>query len=401
MAGGAVVAAAVAVAAWLGVGGDVDELRVEADRLTIAAVGEGPFQEYVSVTGTVRPLRTVFLDAVVGGQVVRRLVSEGDTVEAGRALFVLKNDETALQIMSSEAQIEEQASSIRQARLALDQNQLSLQQQLAELDYQIVRLERAEARTAGLESRGAAPPKELEEIRDELAYARRRRELTLAAHETDQTQRAAQLRDMEAATRRLRDNLALVRGAREDLVVRAPVAGQFSALEAEVGELKTRGARLGQIDVLSEAQVRAPIDEHYLSRVAPGQRATATLDGVQYPLRVRTVYPEVREGRFEVEAAFDGAPPPGLRRGQSIQVRLELGNSEVARLLPRGGFYADTGGRWAYVLSADGRRAVRRPIRVGRQNPRHFEVTGGLATGDRVVVSSYATFGGADALVLD
>lgn len=393
--------AVVAAGAWLALRGEGAELRVASERLTIVPVVEGPFQEYAAVTGTLRPLRTVFLDAVVGGQVARRLVDDGDTVRVGEPLFVLKNDDTALQVMSAEAQIEEQVSTIRAARLELDRNQLALQQQLAELDYEITRLERAETRTAGLAARGAAPAMDLEALRDELAYTQRRRELTLAAHEADQAQRAARLREMEASIGRFRDNLALVRSARADLVVRAPVDGQFSALAAEVGELKLRGDRLGQIDVLREAQVRAPIDEHYLSRVAPGQRATASLDGVEYPLRVRTVYPEVREGRFEVEAVFTGPPPPDLRRGQTLQLRLELGDPETARLLPRGAFYGDTGGRWVYVVAPDGRRAERREVTLGRQNPRHFEVLDGLRPGERVVVSSYALFGGAHALVLD
>ena len=391
-----------ALAAWALWGrGEGQTLRVDADRLTVATVEDGPFQEYVAVTGTAHPLRSVVLDAVEGGQVVRRHVEEGDTVAAGQLLFTLRNDDLALEVMGSESQLEEQAAALRQNRLQMDQAALDLEQQVAQLDYDITRLERDEARVGGLVARGAAAEKDLLAIRDELAYARRRRDLTARGAEQQAAQRQVQTRDMAASVGRLRENLALVRRSSTNLAVRAPVAGQVSGLQAEVGELKTRGNRLGQIDVLDAVKVRALIDEHYLPRVAPGQRATATVGGVAYALVVRTVYPEVTAGRFEAELVFAGPAPPDARRGQSVRLRLELGDPERARLLPRGGFYGDTGGQWVFLLSPDGREAVRRPVELGRQTPRDFEVLGGVERGDRVVVSSYAAFGDADRLVLE
>ena len=390
------------------------EVRVPAERLTLAAVEAGPFQEFAAVTGTVRPLRTVMLDAVVGGQVVRRLVDEGDTVRAGQPLFVLENDDMALQVMSNEAQLEEQAASLRQNRLALDktavegsQASLAVDREIAELDYDVDRLTRERDRTAGLVGRGAASQKDLDALSGELAYAQRRRELaargrdlTRAAQAQDAEQRTAQLRDMRQSVGRLRENLALVRGSTSDLVVRAPVAGQFSALAAEVGELKMRGDRLGQIDVLDEVLVRAAVDEHYLARVAPGQTATAEIDGETVPMRVRTVFPEVAGGRFQAELVFAGASPPDLRRGQSLSVRLELSAPERALLLPRGRWAADTGGQYVFAVSADGQRATRRLVTLGRQSPSHVEVLSGLGPGERVVTSSYEPFGDADVVVI-
>ena len=376
-------------------------LRVERERLVLATVEDGPFQEYVAVTGTVHPLRTVVLDAVEGGQVVRRHVEEGDTVQAGQVLLTLRNDDLALEVLGSESQLEENAAQLRQHRLQMDQAALDLEQQLAQLDYDVTRLERDEARVAGLVARGAAPEKDLLAIRDELAYARRRRTLTARGADQQEAQRRVQMRDMAASVGRLRENLALVRRSSTSLVVRAPVAGQVSGLQAEVGELKGRGDRLGQVDVIDEVKVRALVDEHYLPRVAPGQRATASVGGADYALVVRSVYPEVTGGRFEAELVFDGPAPADARRGQSVRLRLELGDPEPARLLARGGFYGDTGGQWAFVLAPDGRTATRRPVELGRQTPRHFEVLGGLDRGDRVVVSSYAAFGDADRLVLD
>ena len=381
--------------------GQGQTLRVEADRLTITEVEDGPFQEYVAVTGTVHPLRTIVLDAVEGGQIVRRHVEEGDTVRAGQVLFTLRNDDLAMEVMGSEAQLEEQAAAMRQNRLQMDQAALDLEQQVAQLDYDITRLERREDRLAMLVERGATPPKDLEEVRDELAYSRQRRELTARGQGQQSAQRTSQLRDMGASLGRLRENLALVRRSSSNLTVRAPADGQISAVQAEVGELKTRGARLGQIDVLDEVKVRALIDEHYLPRVAPGQRATASVGGQDYVLLVRTVYPEVNAGRFEAEFVFAEGMPPEARRGQSVRLRLELGDPETARLLARGGFYGDTGGQWVYVLSPDETQATRRDVELGRQTPRDFEVLSGLDRGERVVVSSYASFGDAERLVLE
>ena len=389
--------------------------RVPAERLTMATVETGPFQEFAAVTGTVHPLRTVMLDAVVGGQVVRRLVEEGDTVRAGQPLFVLENDDMALEVMSNESQLEEQAASIRQNRLALDktavegsQAALAVDREIAQLDYDIDRLTRESARTAGLVERGAAAQKDLDALESELAYSQRRRELavrgrdlTRAAQAQDAQQRAAQLRDMRQSAGRLRENLALVRGATSDLVVRAPVAGQFSALAAEIGELKTRGARLGQIDVLDQVLVRAGVDEHYLARVAPGQTATAEIGGETYPMRVRTVFPEVAGGRFETELVFVGSTPADLRRGQSVAVRIELGAPAPAVLLPRGVYLSDSGGQYVWVASASGASAVRRPVTLGRQSPSHVEVLDGLQPGERVVVSSYDLFQDADVLTIE
>ena len=406
--------AVVALLTWAAVRSGTSEQRVAAERLTVATVERGPFQEFASVTATVHPLRTVLLDAVVGGQVVRRLVEEGDTVSAGQPLFVLENDEMALQVMSNEAQLEEQAASLRQNRLTLDrtavegsQAALAIDREIAELDYDVDRLTRERDRTAGLVQRGASAQKDLDALEAELTYAQRRRELavrgrdlTRSAQAQDAEQRRVQLRDMGQSVGRLRENLAMVRGTTSDLVVRAPVDGQFSALAAEVGELKTRGSRLGQIDVLDEVLLRAAIDEHYLARVAPGQTATAEIDGETYALRVRTVFPEVAGGRFEAELVFDG-PAPALRRGQSAAVRIELSAPEPALLLPRGRYLADTGGQYVWVVSADGRTARQRPVTVGRQSPSHVEILSGLEPGERVVTSTYEPFGDAERLVID
>ena len=376
------------------------QLRVERDRLTISTASRGAFQEYVAVTGTVRPERTVYLDAVVGGQVATRLAEEGAMVEAGQALLMLTNDNLTLQMMSSEAQLQEQISTLRSQRLVLDQNQLDLAQQLVELDFDLTRLRRERDRLQELVGQGFVSRAEFERVSDEYEYTMRRRALTRQGHRQDSLSRVLQLRQMEGAMQRLQRNLSLVQETMTNLVIRAPVSGQLTAFNAEDGQLIAQGTRIGQVDVLDRHNVRVPIDEHYITRVAIGQAARTTVDGTDYELMVSMVYPEVSAGRFEVDMAFVGSQPPTIRRGQSLRLRLELGSPEQALVLARGGFYQSTGGNWAYVLTPDGSQAVRRTIRLGRQNPQFYEVAEGIRAGDRVVTSSYDAFGDADVLVL-
>ncbi len=391
----------IALVAWaLAAGAGGQRLRVDADRLTVSTAERGVFQEYVAVTGSVLPIRTIYLDAVVGGQVQARFVEEGAMVQAGQPLVALANDQLTLQMLSNEAQLQEQINNLRNTRLALDQNELNLRQQLTELEYQTDRLRREFERNRDLYERRVIAEREFQDVRDEYDYNRRRLDLTRQGYRQDSLARALQLSQMSGQMARLQQNLTLLQASKDNLVVTAPIAGLLSALDAEVGASKAAGARLGQIDDLSGWRVRVPIDEHYISRVAAGQRGAVTVAGEDYALEVTKVYPEVRDGRFEVDMAFVGAAP-ALRRGQSLRIRLELGDSEEALLLARGGFYTATGGNWAYVLEEDGGEAVRRPIRLGRQNPQFFEVLEGLAPGDRVVTSGYDTFGDADRLVLN
>lgn len=373
-------------------------LAVEADRLTISVVERAPFQEYIAVTGLVQPIRTIFLDAVLGGQVEERFVEEGAHVEMGQPLVRLANEQLMLQMLSNEAALQEQINGLRNTRLALDQNELSLRQQVAELEYRVDQLARDTQRNRELAERGAIARREYELSRDEYTYLQRRLGLTLQSYRQDSLARAQQLRQMDQQMSRLQHNLGLLQSSRDNLVVRAPISGQLSALDAEIGAHRPPGTRIGQIDDLTGWRLRVPIDEHYIARVTAGQRGTATVGGQEVELAITTVYPEVREGRFEVDMEFVG-PQPAVRRGQSIRIRLELDQAEEALLLTRGGFFTSTGGHWAFVLTSDG-EAVRRTIRIGRQNPQHFEVLEGLEPGDRVVTSGYDTFGDAARLIL-
>ena len=365
-------------------------------------VEAGPFQEFIAITGTVTPLQTVYLDAVEGGRVEEVFVQEGAMVEAGEPLLRLSNNNLRLQLMSNEAALSEQVSNLQSMRFQVEQNQLGLRQQLAEMDYQIRRLEREHERNAQLHEKRLVAEQEYLATKDELEYQQRRRDLTMRSYQQDSLSQATRLQQMETSVGQMRRNFGVLQETLANLTVRAPVAGQLTALDAEVGEIRTSGSRFGQIDVLDGFKVRAQVDEFYIERVRRGQTATTQpIGGNVHALTVTRVYPQVREGRFEVDLTFDEAAPEGIRRGQTIRLRLALGDPEEAVLLARGGFYQTTGGNWVYAVDASGGEATRRFIRLGRQNPEYFEVLDGLQPGDRVVTSSYETFGDADRLVFD
>ncbi|MDX1548064.1 MAG: HlyD family efflux transporter periplasmic adaptor subunit [Rhodothermales bacterium] len=373
-------------------------LNVERDRLTVEAVTVGPFQENIAATGNVLPRTTVFLDAVEGGRVEETFVLEGTRVEAGEPLLRLSNNDLQLRLLSTDAQRIEQINRLQDIRFRMEQNTLSLRQQLAQMNYNIQRLARQHARNEDLLEKDAISQQDFDEVFDELEYWRRTKNLTLEGYRQDSLRMTNQLRQMEGSVGRMEANYAVLQRILDNLTVRAPVSGHLTALDAEIGQLKRSGDRFGQIDVLDGYKVRAGIDEFYIARVQRGQPATATVAGQEYQLTVTRVYPEVRDGRFEVDLEFAGEEPEGIRRGQTIRFLLQLSEPAEAVLLPRGGFFQSTGGNWAYVL--DGDEAVRRDIRLGRQNNQHYEVLAGLDPGDRVITSSYDTFGDADRLVL-
>jgi HlyD family secretion protein len=376
-------------------------LNVDGARLTVSEVRVGPFQEFIAVTATALPLRTIFLDAIEGGRIEDVYAREGELVVVDQPLLRLTNSELQLRLMGSEAQLAEQMSNLQQMRFQMEQNRLNLRQQIAQMEYDIVRLNREHDRNSQLYERNLISAADFERVRDELDYLQRRRRLTLQSFEQDSLSQETRISQMESSVNRLRQNFSILQDNLENLTVRAPVAGRLTALDAEVGEIRPSGSRFGQIDVLDGYRVRAQIDEYYIERIHYGQRAvTQPIGGEVHALTVQRVYPEVRDGRFEVDMMFNADDPDGLRRGQTIRVRLELGDSEEATLVRRGGFYQSTGGNWAFVLSRDGTEALRRPIRIGRQNPEHFEVLSGLEPGERVIVSSYETFGNADRLVV-
>ena len=397
--GGALGLAVVAVA-FLAGGADGRRVRVRAEHLGIATVERGLFQEWIAVTGTVVPVTTHCLDAVAGGRVEEIFREAGSMVSAGDPIMKLANADLRLDTLAREAELLQRANEFRAARAAMEQNGLALCRELLELDLAVARQQRLVTIREKLLESGLIARQTVEEAREELDCLSRRRTLAAVAQSQDSLFRAEQAGRLAEALERMQANVAAVRGSLEDLVLRAPVAGQLTALDAQIGQSLAGGERVGQIDVLDGFRVRAVIGEHYVARIVAGLPGQAELAGTVHDLIVEKVYPEVTGGRFEIDLRFTHAEPLGLRRGQTLSLRLELGEAADALLLACGAFLQDTGGRWVFVVDPAGRSARRRAVTLGRRNGVSCEVLDGLRAGERVVISPYETFAGADRLVL-
>ena len=380
------------------------KLNVEAERLTISRVEFGPFQEFTPVRGKVLPILTVYLDAQEGGRVEEIHLEEGALVDEGDAIVRLENPDLQLHVMGQEAELERRLEELNKGRLEMEQDRLSSRREVLDMEHKLQIDKRNYDRYATLEENvltAIIAKQKFEELRDEYEMSRRRKELMEVTHVQDSLLAVARTTQLEAALERMKKNIEIVRSRLENLTVRAPVVGQLTALDAEIGETKIKGTRLGQVDVLDGFKVRAKIDEHYISRIDRGQHGSFEYDSKPQGLVVHRVYPEVEDGSFEVDLLFESEAPAGIRRGQTLHIRLELGDLDEALQVSRGGFYQSTGGNWAFVLDKSGSMAVRRKIRLGRQNVQVYEVLEGLRPGDRVVTSSYENFGKEmDALVL-
>jgi HlyD family secretion protein len=398
---GVLVVGALAYGVWTTATGG-RTLNVDREKVTISTVEQGDFQEFIAVTGTAIPEKTVYLGAVEGGRVEEVLLQEGAMVEEGEPIMRLSNNDLRLQLARTEARLAEQRSRLQQIQMDMEQRRLGLQRDLAQIRNQLRQLERQFRRRKKLHEKDLIADQQFEETRDNLRYQRRRLQLTRSAYRQDSLTYQSRLDQQRQQRRRLDQRYETMQEAIESLTIRAPIDGQLTSLNAELGQIISAGTRVGQVDKVDSYKLRAQIDEFYIERVQHGQTATTdALGDTTRTLTVDRVYPEVEDGRFEVDLAFQGNSPPDLRRGQTVRLKLELGQPQEARLLARGGFYQSTGGNWAYVLMDDGSAAVRRPIRLGRQNPNYFEVLEGLAPGDKVITSSYDTFGDADRLSLE
>jgi HlyD family secretion protein len=376
------------------------KLNVDQERLTISEVTFEPFQEMIPGTGNIEPRTTHFLDAVEGGRIEEIFVLEGEEVAEGQPILRLSNPTLQLSLLQTETQRIEQRNRLEDTRFQVDQANLRTQQDIANMDYNIRRLQRDHERNEALYERQLISQAEYERTRDEYEYWNRRRDLTLRAYRTDSLRQRIQIDQMEGAVQRMDENFAIINQRLDNLTLRAPVAGQLSQLNAELGELKNSGFRFGQIDVLDGFKVRAGIDEFHINRVQRGQRAiTNPIAGQEYEMMVRRVYPEVANSRFEIDLDFLDEVPPTIRRGQTIRFRIEMSDPADAVVVPQGGFFQTTGGNWIYVVDESGDFAEKRAIRLGRKNLDVYEVTEGLQPGERVVTSSYDTFNEADRLV--
>jgi HlyD family secretion protein len=376
------------------------KLNVQTERITISTVEKKAFQEFIPVIGTVIPIQTIYLDAIEGGRVEQIFNEAGSLVNLDDKILKLGNTNLLLDIMYREAELFAQSNNLRNTRLAMEQQRLSLRAQIIELNYQLTNTKRAYQRAVELHQKGLVSEEEYEKLKNEYDYLVQKTGITLESHKQDSLFRDTQIHQLEASLSRMQANLEIVKTNLDNLIIKAPITGQLTSLNAEIGESKSRGQRLGQIDVLEGFKVRVGIDEHYIARIDLKQGGEFTFNNQDYRLFIKKIYPEVREGKFEVDMLFEEKAPDGIRRGQTVHVRLELGNLTEATLLSRGGFYQKTGGQWVFVVDESGSYATKRQISIGRQNPEFFEVLSGLEPGEKVITSSYDNFGDVDKLVL-
>lgn len=375
-------------------------LNVQTERLTISTVERGPFQEFIPVQGNVLPIYQHYLTAMEGGQVEEIFVQAGAMVKKDEPIVRLANTNLLLDIMWREAELFQQSNNLRNTRLSMEQYSLQLSQTLEDIDSELQRQKRVYDRYARLIQEKLISQHEFELSRDLYEHLVRKKALTEQSMANELKFRQAQIEALEESLQRMRTNLEIVKTKQENLTIRAPVSGLLSALSVEIGQSKAPGERLGQVDILEGFRVRAPVDELYLPRVEVGKPGEFDHAGKTYRLKVNRIYPEVREGRFELDMAFDGAEPEGITRGQTYHIRLFLSDVSEGLLLAKGGFFQSTGGNWAYVVDKSGGMAEKRKIRVGRQNTQVYEILEGLEAGERVITSSYESYGDIERLIL-
>ena len=375
-------------------------LNVEKEKLTIATVREDSFQEFIQVTGNVQPINTMYLDAIEGGVIQEIQLESGTNVQPGDTIVILTNSNLQLQVLQQEASLYDQINNVRNSRLNLETNTLRLKDQLANARYQLDLLKPQYERQKQLHENNLVSDQEFEETKEAYQYQVKRYDLTYESFIKDSVQAVNQMRQLEQSEQRMWRSLEGVQRILDNLVVTAPTNGQLTTIEMQPGQSISRSERIGQIDKLDNFKVRVGIDEFHLSRISTGLKGSFPFAGEDHEMVITKVYPVITNGQFEVDMEFVGDAPQGIRRGQRVRIRLELGDASQAVLLERGGFFQTTGGSWVFLLDENESRAVRHSIRLGQQNPEYFEVLEGLEPGDRVIISSYDTFGDNEVLEL-
>jgi len=387
---GVVVCLALAVFLFLfwGKPGQGRSLSVDGQRLSLSKVHQGIFEDFIPVRGRVIPSKTLYLDAIEGGRVEKVWVEDGVALEAGQLIVELSNASLQLSVLGNEARVAEQLNNIRSIELNLEQNRLQHKRNLVDIDYQIKLLTRKLAREKSLLENNSVSQSQYDDTADTLAWYQQRLLLTKESQASDARLQESQLTFLKSTGSRLEHNLEISRKSLDNMNVRAPVAGKLSGFDVEVGQSIGRGERLGQIDTPNDYKVSVQIDEFYLGRIDIGQQAEYD----NFQLKVSKIYPQVTNGQFEVDLTFMGPQPEGVRRGQTLAMKLTLGDASPALLIDNGAFYSDTGGNWIFVLSEDGSQAVRRSVRLGRRNNHVVEVIDGLQQGETVITNGYGAY---------
>lgn len=375
-------------------------LNVEEDKITLGTVDTGKYQDYISVNGTVEPIRTVYLDAVESGRVEEILIEEGTRVKKGDIILKLSNSNLLLDISGNEADVSRAVNDLKTARLNLENQNLQTRSNILELEFRLKKLERQYNNNIKLNSQNLISKEDFEYSKEQYEETKLQLELQQQKYLRDSTYARTRISVDQESIERMQSNLNLTRRRLDELSIKAPVDGELATLNPEIGEVINYGTRVGTINILDSYKMRVLIDEHYITRINRGLTADFDFAGRKNTLVISKVYPEVQNGTFAVDMVFTSPIPDQIRIGQTARIHLELGESEDALLLPKGGFYQNTGGQWIFLVDKSGQFAVKHNIRLGRQNPRYFEVLDGLKPGDQVIISDYESFGDADKLIL-
>jgi len=376
------------------------KLNVDTERITISEVKNGPFQEFIPVNGVVMPITTIYLDANEGGRVDQKYVEDGTIMKKGDPIMKLANTDLELSLVNQETSVFNLLTQMQISRNAAQQNTISKLNQMADVDNAFKESERLYLLNKHLYEQKAIGLQEFRQSSIAYDYQVKRKKLTQQILKQDSVSTKQEVNQAKQSFDRTQNALAVMRQKVGDLIVRAPVDGQLTSLDAEIGQNKHQGERLGQIDVLSGFKVRVDVDEHYISRIFTGLTGDFDFSDKTYKLKIKKVFTQVTNGRFQVDMEFVGKVPEGIRRGQTLQIRLALGDETKALLLAKGGFYQQTGGNWIFKVSEDGKTAYKVDVQLGRQNPDYYEILQGLKPGDKVVTSSYENYGTMQELVL-
>ena len=374
-------------------------LRVDKDTVTISNAVKGEFNDYIRISGRVQPMTTIQLSPQEGGIVEQILIEEGSRVKAGDPILLLNNDNLDLQILNSEAELAEKENILRNTQIQMEQQKLDVRQNVLEYGTQVDRLKRAYEQQKALYEDKLIAKEDYLKAEEDYRLALQKYDLIRERSKQDSLYRGTQIDRMEESLENMQLNMQMIRKRKSNLIVRAPIDGELGLLDVVLGQSIASGTKIGQINSVGTYKVEAQIDEHYIDRVVDGLEATFERQGETYSTVIRKVYPEVRDGKFKADFKFDGEQPDNIRSGQTYYLNLQLGQPEEAVIIPRGTFYQKTGGKWIYVVNKDGNKAVKREIRIGRQNPQYYEVLEGLEPGERVITSGYDTYGDSDVLV--
>ena len=374
-------------------------LRVDKDTVTISSAVKGEFNDYIRISGRVQPMTTIQLSPQEGGIVEKILIEEGSPVKAGDAILILNNDNLDLQILNSEAELAEKENILRNTQIQMEQQKLDVRQNVLEYGMQVDRLRRAYEQQKALYEDKLIAKEEYLKAEEDYQLALQKYNLMTERSRQDSLYRGTQIDRMEESLENMQLNMSMIRRRKSNLIVKAPIDGELGLLDVVLGQSIAAGTKIGQINSVGVYKVEAQIDEHYIDRVIAGLEATFERQGETYSTVIRKVYPEVRDGKFKADFKFDGEQPDNIRSGQTYYLNLQLGQPEEAVIIPRGTFYQKTGGKWIYVVNKEGTKAVKREIRIGRQNPQYYEVLEGLEPGEKVITSGYDTYGDSDVLV--